>query len=350
DKVSFLLAPLAAACGCYVPMISGRGLGHSGGTLDKIDSIPGYRSVPGLDAFRATVKSAGCAIIGQTDDLAPADRRLYAIRDVTGTVESIPLITASILSKKVAAGNRGLVMDVKTGTGAFMQELSDAQALAKSLIGTAANIGLATHALITDMNQILGDTAGNALEIRESVDYLLNRRREPRLDEVVMALVAEMLVLGGLETDRAAGRAKAEEALVTGRAAEIFGRMVAALGGPPEFMERSESYLPTAPVVRPIDPSAPGFLAAVDVRAAGNAIISLGGGRRRVDDALDLSVGFAEIAPLGAEVGSGRPLAVVHAASEADADRAAQELAAACSVSDAPSTPTPIIYETLTEA
>ena len=337
DKVSFLLAPIAAACGCFVPMISGRGLGHTGGTLDKLDAIPGYSSAPDLERFRRVVAEVGCAIIGQTDDLAPADRRLYAIRDVTGTVESIPLITASILSKKIAAGLEALVMDVKTGSGAFMTTLEDAA-------------GLRTHALITDMNEPLGATAGNALEIAESVDYLLCRRREARLDEVVMSLVAEMLVAGGLENDRAEAKRRAEEALVSGRAAEVFGRMVAALGGPPDFLERAQSYLPRAAVVRPVLAAADGFVAAVDTRAVGVAIIGLGGGRRKVEDRLDLAVGFSDFAPIGTAVDRGRPLALVHAASEGDAERAAEALRAAVTVAaDAPP-PRPIIHETLSEA
>ena len=248
DKVSFLLAPIVAACGCFVPMISGRGLGHTGGTLDKIDSIPGYRSTPDLATFQKVVRSVGCAIIGQTADLAPADRRLYAIRDVTGTVESIPLITASILSKKIAAGLDALVMDVKVGSGAFMASMEQAQALARSIIGTAGSAGLETRALITDMNETLGLSAGNAVEIRESVAYLTNTRREPRLDEVVLALCAEMLVLSGVETDRAAALRRADAAVTSGKAAEIFGRMVAALGGPADFLERPDHYLAAAPV------------------------------------------------------------------------------------------------------
>ena len=347
DKVSFLLAPIAAACGCVVPMISGRSLGHTGGTLDKIDAIPGYRSQPGLDRFKATVRSVGCAIIGQTEDLAPADRRFYAIRDVTGTVESIPLITASILSKKVAAGNAGLVMDIKVGTGAFMETLDDARALATSIIGTAGSIGLATHALITDMSQVLGEAAGNAVEIRESVDYLTGGRREPRLDEVVLALVAEMLVLTGLDPDRDAARHKAEAAITSGAAAETFARMVAALGGPADFMDRPDHYLPAAAISAPVPPERPGWLAAVDTRAIGNAIIELGGGRRRLDDTLDLAVGFTEVAPIGAQVGADRPLAIVHAAGEDSAARAAERVRRACTVQEAAPSPTPVIHETL---
>jgi len=250
DKVSFLLAPIAAAAGCYVPMISGRGLGHTGGTKDKVEAIPGYDSMPDFDLFRNTVKKVGCAIIGQTEDLAPADRRFYSIRDVTGTVESVPLITASILSKKIAAGLQGLVMDVKVGTGAFMDSHERAVELANSIIATANSAGLKTHALITDMNEVLGTTAGNALEIAESMRFLRNEEREPRLEDITLALCAEMVLIGGLEDDRGAARKRCEDAITSGRAAEIFGRMAAALGGPSDFVERYDSYLATAPVVR----------------------------------------------------------------------------------------------------
>jgi thymidine phosphorylase len=347
DKVSFLLAPIVAACGAFVPMISGRGLGHTGGTLDKIDSIPGYRSTPDLATFQKVVRSVGCAIIGQTSDLAPADRRLYAIRDVTGTVESIPLITASILSKKIAAGLDALVMDVKVGSGAFMASMEQARALARSIIATAAGAGLESHALITDMNETLGLSAGNAVEIRESVAYLTNARREARLDAVVLALCAEMLLLAGIENKKQAALRRAESAVTSGKAAEIFGRMVAALGGPADLLERADHYLPAAPVTMPITPVENGYLAAVDARAVGNAIIELGGGRRRADDKLDPAVGFTDVAPIGAAVDRERPLAVVHAASDAAAQRAIRSLRAACTIMSAPPPPRPVIYETL---
>jgi thymidine phosphorylase len=346
DKVSFLLAPIAAACGCYVPMISGRGLGHTGGTTDKAESIPGYNATPDFEVFRKTVKDVGCAIIGQTADLAPADRRFYSIRDVTGTVESVPLITASILSKKIAAGLQGLVMDVKVGSGAFMATPELARALADSIIGTAAKAGLKTHAVITDMNQVLGTTAGNALEIEESVLYLRNERRDARLDEVTLSLCAEMLVVAGLETDRQKARARCEEAVSSGRAADKFGRMVVALGGPADFVDKHAKYLATAPVVRAVH--AAGILTAVDTRAVGNAIIELGGGRRAVGEELDLSVGFSEIAPLGTRLSNDAPLAVVHAASEAAADAAERNLLVACELSDSVPPERPVISEILT--
>ena len=346
DKVSFLLAPIAAAAGCFVPMISGRGLGHTGGTTDKAEAIPGYDATPDFDLFRKTVKEVGCAIIGQTADLAPADRRFYSIRDVTATVESVPLITASILSKKIAAGLQGLVMDVKVGTGAFMESHERAVELANSIIGTASKAGLKTHALITDMNEVLGTTAGNALEIAESMRYLRNEERDPRLDDVTLALCAEMVLVGGLENDRDAARQRCEVAVTSGRAAEIFGRMTAALGGPSDFVERYDTHLAKAPVIRVVHVE--GVVTEVDTRAVGNAIIELGGGRRTVGESLDLAVGFSDIAPIGTAVDSERPLAVVHAASESDADRAAKNIINACKLGESAPAERPTICEILT--
>ena len=346
DKVSFLLAPIAAACGCYVPMISGRGLGHTGGTTDKIESIPGYNTAPDFETFRDVVRKTGCAIIGQTTDLAPADRRLYAIRDVTGTVESVPLITASILSKKIAAGLGGLIMDVKVGSGAFMSNMERARSLAKSINGTAASAGVQSHALITDMNQVLGTTVGNALEIEESVLFLRNEERESRLNEVVIGLCAEMLLVGGLETDRGAAAKRCEEAVVSGRAAEIFDHMVALLGGPADFVSNHERYLGRAQVVRPIH--AKGIVAAVNARAVGNAIIELGGGRHVVGQSLDLSVGFSGVAAIGTELDQDTPLAVIHAATEGDADLAERNLLAAVTLAAEAPQESPVIYEILT--
>jgi thymidine phosphorylase len=345
DKVSFMLAPIAAACGCFVPMISGRGLGHTGGTTDKAEAIPGYNPTPDFDLFSRTVRQVGCAIIGQTGELAPADRRFYSIRDVTSTVESVPLITASILSKKIAAGLQGLVCDVKVGSGAFMETPERARELADSLIGTADKAGLKSHALITDMNEVLGTTAGNAVEIRESVLYLRNEIREPRLDEVVMSLCAEMVLIGGLAGDRESARRQCESALSSGKAAEKFAEMVTALGGPKDFVDNYDNYLDKAPVVR--DLHADGVVLSVDTRAVGNAIIELGGGRRKVGDVLDLSVGFTDIAPIGTELDNERPLAVIHAASEADADSAAENLLRAFEFGDSAAAVRPVIHEIL---
>ncbi len=347
DKVSLMLAPIMAACGCFVPMISGRGLGHSGGTLDKLESIPGYDAQPGVDAFKRVVKSVGCAIIGQTDALAPADRRLYAIRDVTATVESIPLITASILSKKIAGGNQALIMDIKLGSGAFMPSRDAARALAESIVATGARTGLKTRALITDMNEPLGRTAGNAVEVAETVGYLTGADREPRLDAVTKALCIDMLALTGLETDSRAAGERIENAIVSGKAAEIFAHMIAALGGPADFMDRSETYFPKAALTTPVYPSEGGYLSKIDARRVGMAVVGLGGGRARAEDAIDPAVGFTDIAPIGEHVGADRPLAMAHASSEDDLARAIAEYQKACTIAQSPPKDRPLIYETL---
>ncbi len=335
DNVSLMLAPMLAACGAFTPMISGRGLGHTGGTLDKLEAIPGYNAQPGLALFRQTVAEAGCAIIGQTDDLAPADKRLYAIRDVTATVESIPLITASILSKKLAAGLQGLVMDVKTGSGAFMPTLEGARELAESLAEVATGAGLPTSALITDMNEPLASAAGNAVEVQNAADYLTGARRDARLHEVVLALGAELLASSAAAADVAAGRAALERALDSGAAAEKFERMVAMLGGPKDFLRDARKCLPVAPVVRPVFASRCGYVGAIDVRAVGIAVVQLGGGRSRAADGVDPAVGFTALAGLGAEVSRQTPLAYVHARSEAQAQAAAQALLQAYGIEDA---------------
>jgi thymidine phosphorylase len=335
DNVSLMLAPMLAACGAYVPMISGRGLGHTGGTLDKLDSIPGYASQPDLNLFKQVVKEAGCAIIGQTADLAPADRRLYAIRDVTATVESIALITASILSKKLAAGLQALVMDVKTGSGAFMPTLEGARDLAASIVGVANGAGLPTAALITDMNEPLASAAGNAVEVLNAVDYLTGARRDARLHAVTLALGAELLTLSGLAADRFNARAALERALASGAAAERFERMVALLGGPADLLANARDRLPAAPLVVAAPPERAGFVTAIDVRAVGLAVVELGGGRARASDAIDPAVGFSDLAGLGAEVSSERPLARVHTRDEAHARAAVQRLRAAYTLGDA---------------
>jgi len=347
DKVSFALAPIAAACGCFTPMISGRGLGHSGGTLDKIEAIPGYRVQPDIAEFKRIVKDVGCAIIGQTGELAPADRRLYAIRDITATVESIPLITASILSKKIAAGNHALVMDIKTGSGAFMPSLEAAKALAESIVATGNKANLKTRALVTDMSEPLGTTAGNAVEIDEIVNYLTNKHRDRRLDIVVQSLCVEMLTMTGVEKDEKAAQARVENAIASGRAAEIFAQMISALGGPADFVEKRESYLPKAKYSAPVTPSEEGCLSSINTRRIGMAIVDLGGGRQKVDDALDLSVGFTDIAPTGAAVGKDRPVAVAHAASEDALKQAVNAYARACVISDQRPEDRPLIYETI---
>jgi len=335
DKVSLLLAPILADCGAAVPMISGRGLGHTGGTLDKLESIPGYDILVEPDRLRAAVRRVGCAIVGQTARLAPADRRLYAIRDATGTVESIPLIVGSILSKKLAAGLDALVMDVKAGSGAMLPSLDDARELAGAIVEVARGNGLPTTALLTDMNQVLGRSAGNAVEVREAIDHLTGAARDARLLEVTLALCAEALVLGGLAADLDSARAAAAQALAGGGAAERFGAMVAELGGPADVIDAPSRYLPRAPVVEAVEPRSAGVVGAVDVRAVGIAVVGLGGGRAREDDVVDHGVGLTEVAAVGERVEpGGRPLALVHARDETSARRAAGAVRAAYSVGD----------------
>ncbi|HEV7846160.1 MAG TPA: thymidine phosphorylase [Thermoleophilaceae bacterium] len=335
DKVSLLLAPIVAACGGAVPMISGRGLGHTGGTLDKLESIPGYDTTPEPDALRGAVARAGAAIVGQTARLAPADRRLYAIRDATGTVESLPLIVASILSKKLAAGLDALVMDVKVGSGAFLPGREQAEELARAIVEVANGNGLPTAALLTDMDRVLGRTAGNAVEVRESIDHLTGAASDERLREVTLALSAELLVLGGLQPDPPAAREAAERALDGGAAAERFAAMVSELGGPSDILEAPDTHLPAAPLTVEAAPEEAGVVSAVDVRAVGLAVVALGGGRTREDDPVDHAVGLTDVAAPGEEVApGGRPLAVVHAQDELSARRAVDALRAAYRLGD----------------
>jgi thymidine phosphorylase len=343
DNVSLVLAPAVAACGGFVPMISGRGLGHTGGTLDKLEAIPGYDAKPDIARLTAVVREAGCAIIGQTADLAPADKILYAIRDVTATVESIDLITASILSKKLAAGLAGLVLDVKWGSGAFMTGFADARALALSLVGVANGAGLLTTALLTDMNEPLASCAGNALETRHAIAHLLGTRREMRFAEIVAALGGEMLVTGRLAPDLESGRSAIAAAIESGQAAERFAKMVVGLGGPADLMERPDAYLEAAPVIRPVHADRPGFVTAIDARALGIAVVALGGGRTRPQDAIDPAVGLAELAGIGAEASPDAPLAWVHARSEAAAEAAAASLRAAYRIGEERPVPRTVI-------
>jgi thymidine phosphorylase len=336
DKVSLILAPVVAACGGFVPMISGRGLGHTGGTLDKLLSIPGYEIAPSPARFRAAVRAAGCAIVGPSAKLAPADRRLYAIRDVTATDDSIPLITASILSKKLAAGLDALVMDVKVGSGALLTSLEQATSLAESLITVARDAGLRTVALLTDMSQALGHHVGNSLEVRETIDFLTGRRREPRLHAVTAALAGELLVLGGLAPGPAEAARAVERALASGAAAERFARMVAALGGPSDIVEHPERRLSLARVQLPVGPDRPGIITAVDARALGLVVMDLGGGRRRAEDDINPFVGLAEVCGPGDAVGPDRPIAVIHASSPKRAATAAAALQAAVTVGEGP--------------
>ncbi|PKR59318.1 thymidine phosphorylase [Thalassospira lohafexi] len=322
DKVSLMLGPIVGACGAFVPMISGRGLGHTGGTLDKFDSIPGYRTAPTLEEFAKVTREVGCAIIGQTADLAPADKRFYGIRDVTATVESIPLITASILSKKLAAGLDALVMDVKFGSGAFMNEYERARELAQSITEVATRNGVPTVALLTDMEQVLGDTVGNALEMREAIDFLTGKHQEQRVYDVTMALAAEMLAVSGVATDVADGFQMAGEALESGKAAEVFSKMVSSLGGPSDFVEKHDKYLEAAPMVQVVKAAKTGRVLSMDARKVGLALVALKGGRTRADQKIDFAVGFSDFIKVGQPVSAETPLCMAHTRDQAQLDEA----------------------------
>jgi thymidine phosphorylase len=348
DKVSLMLAPLVAVCGGHVPMISGPGLGHTGGTLDKLESIPGYITRPDNALFHKVVAEVGCAIIGQTSDLAPADGRLYAIRDVTATVESIPLITASILAKKLAAGLDALVMDVTFGNGAFMGDLARAEELARSIVDVAGSAGLKTSALLTDMNQVLGHTAGNALEVGEAIDWLTRSSDDARLTEVVLALGAEMLVLGGLAADIESATSRLVAVRADGSAAERFQRMVTALGGPADLVHNPAAYLRSAAITRPVETVDNGYVQSINTRSVGLAVVALGGGRLRIGDQIDHAVGLSEVAGLDQYVDHDHPLAIVHARTEADAEVAATTLRTAYSIGDARPVTGPVIASRIT--
>jgi thymidine phosphorylase len=345
DNVSLMLAPALAACGAYVPMISGRGLGHTGGTLDKFDAIPGYRTQPDAETFRRVVAEVGCAIIGQTADIAPADRRLYAIRDVTATVESIDLITASVLSKKLAAGLDALVLDVKAGSGAFMSTHEHARGLARSLVDVANGAGCRSTALITDMNEPLASAAGNALEMATAARFLLGDAIDSRLWDVTVALGAEILAASGLAAGEAEGAERMREAFQSGAAAERFDRMVAALGGPNGFLEDFERHLRAAPVRGEVAAGRSGFVVAIDARGLGLAVVELGGGRRRASDEIDHTVGLEALLGLGAAVEPDTPLAIVHAGDESALAAAGARVSAAYTIGEISPPETPLILE-----
>ncbi|WP_042011832.1 thymidine phosphorylase [Aeromonas fluvialis] len=350
DVVSLMLGPMVAACGGFVPMISGRGLGHTGGTLDKLDAIPGYQTSVDNDRFLRIVKEAGVAIIGQTGDLAPADKRIYAVRDITATVESIAMITGSILSKKLASGLEALVMDVKVGSGAFMPTFEASEELAKSIVAVANGAGCRTSALLTDMNQVLASSAGNAVEVREAVRYLTGEYRNPRIHEVTMALCAEMLISAGLACDERDARAKLQTVLDNGKAAEIFGRMVTGLGGPADFMERYDTYLPKASIVRPVFAANSGFVTAMDTRELGLAVVAMGGGRRAAGDKLDYAVGLTDFIRLGQRVDADKPIAMIHAQTEEQYAQAASMVQAAVRIGGERPQALPEVYRRITLA
>ncbi|MGX5174896.1 thymidine phosphorylase [Aliikangiella sp. IMCC44653] len=347
DKVSIMLAPMLAACGVHVPMISGRGLGHTGGTLDKMESIQGYNAAPSITEFQKVVAQVGCAIVGQTAELAPADKRLYGIRDVTSTVESIPLITASILSKKLASGLDALVLDVKTGSGAFAADYTMAQQLAQSIVEVGCGLDCPTTAIITDMSQVLGHTAGNAIEIQETIDYLKGDNRDPRLHQVVIELGADLLLSSGVCSTRDQALSQLNQSLDSGEATEYFAKMVSALGGPNDLMDNSQQYLAAANHIEPVfsGHSENLYISQMDGRAIGNVVVELGGGRRRAQDAVDHSVGLSAIKGIGDSVAKDEPLMFVHAKNQQDAQQAIAKIQQTIVYSEKPTAQVDVILE-----
>ncbi|MBR2300077.1 MAG: thymidine phosphorylase [Alphaproteobacteria bacterium] len=344
DKVSLVLAPILAACGAYVPMISGRGLGHTGGTLDKLDSVQGYQTAPSNDLFQKTVQEVGCAIIGQTGNLAPADKRIYAVRDVCATVESIPLITASILSKKLASGLDNLVMDVKFGKGAFMESIDNARSLARSIVDVANEVGTKTTALLTDMNSVLGSTVGNALEVFESVRYLKGENVNKHFDEVTKALCAEILVSAKLAIDEKEAYKKIEKALSSGFALEKFAKMVKMLGGATDFVDKPFDYMPKASIIRPVFATSEGYIHAMSTRDIGLLLIELKGGRTHPLHTIDYATGFSSFCQIGDKVDVKTPLCYVHAQNESDYQKVSAKIHRFITIGEKPNQ-SPMILE-----
>lgn len=350
DWTSIVLAPMIAACGGYIPMISGRGLGHTGGTLDKLESIPGFGVHLSMDQLQDQVRRTGMAMVGQGPELAPADGRMYAIRDVTATVASVPLIVSSILAKKLAEGLDGLILDVKTGNGAAMKAFADSKKLAQNMCDTAMQAGTTCHALITDMNQPLGRAAGNALEINEAIDFLTGVKRDPRMEEVIFGLGSDLLLLGSLATSTEQARQYLQSVLDSGAATEKFAQNVAEQGGPMDFLEKRHDYLEKAPVMRPLESETGGWVSSIDTRALGMIVVHLGGGRTQVEDSIDFRVGLSGICLIGDRMENGQPLCVIHADKETDWKRAAVLIRNAIDIKDHPPEPGIVVYELLTGA
>ncbi|HJL57904.1 MAG: thymidine phosphorylase [Pelagibacteraceae bacterium] len=346
DKVSLILAPILAACGVYVPMISGRGLGHTGGTLDKFDTIPGYNTQPSIDVFRKVVKDVGCAIIGQTSNLVPADKKLYSIRDAVGAVESIPLITSSILSKKIASGLKNLVLDVKVGNGSFNNTKDVALNLARSLVSVAKGAGLQCQAILTDMNQVLGWNAGHTLEIKECAEYLTNKRKNKRLEKITNELIASVLMMAK-KTEKQESYEKINQVLSNGMAAEKFNKMVHALGGPADFLEKHDSLLQSSSYVGEIKANETGSIHSIETRKLGLTLIELGGGRKQVDDEINYAVGYENVVSVGDNVDTSTPLLRVHASSQSDFDRVKNEIEKCFVISDTKRNNLDTIYQTI---
>lgn len=347
DKVSLILAPMLAACGGFIPMISGCGLGHTGGTLDKLESIPFYKTQISESEFKQIVKEVGCAIVSASSQVAPADKRLYSIRDITATVESLDLITASILSKKMSAGLQYLVMDVKSGNGAFMSNDKEANELAQSILSVAKEACLPTRALITDMNQPLGQNIGNSLEVEEAINFLTGEFQNSRLYDVTFELVVNLIHLSGLSSSLKEARLKAKEGLTSGRAAEKFFKMLRLQGVHSNFERNWKEKLPKAKVIKPVFCSENGFIRKIETRSLGLAIITMGGGRRVSSDKIVPEVGFSQCLPIGQKISKGDPLLYIHASSEEQFSLIEKQVLKAYQISELYEKPLPTIRKVL---
>ena len=346
DKTSVILAPILAACGLFVPMISGRGLGHTGGTLDKFDSIPGYNTQPDLDTFKKTVKEVGCAIIGQTSNLAPADKKLYSIRDIVGTVESLPLITSSILSKKIASGLKTLVLDVKVGNGSFNSTIDIARELSNSLVKVAQGAGLQCEAIITDMNQVLGKSAGHILEMSECINFLKNQEKESRLEIITYELVASILMMSQNLSKEDALK-KINTVISNGQAAEKFEKMVHALGGPSDIMSSDDNHLKIKAIKKDIFSTQSGWVKEIKTRDLGLILIELGGGRKQVTDKINFNVGYDQVLRIGDKVDTSTPLLTVYTNSEDDYENVRKKIEDCFIIADTEVSELPYTYEVI---
>ena len=348
DKTSIILAPILAACGLFVPMISGRGLGHTGGTLDKFDSIPGYNTQPDLDTFKRVVKEVGCAIIGQTANLAPADKKLYSIRDIVGTVESLPLITSSILSKKIASGLRTLVLDVKVGNGSFNSTIDIARDLSHSLVRVAQGAGLQCEAIITDMNQVLGKSAGHILEISECINFLKNQEKEKRLEKITYELIASILMMSQ-KLSKEAALEKINSVMSNGQAAEKFEKMVHALGGPSDILSSHEKHLRINAIKTDIFSTKSGWVEKIKTRDLGLILIELGGGRKQTTDKINFNVGYNNILRVGDKVDPSFPLLSVFTKSEDDYENVSKKIQDCFIITDSEVFELPYTYKVINQ-
>ena len=346
DKTSIILAPILAACGLFVPMISGRGLGHTGGTLDKFDSIKGYNTQPDLDTFKNVVRDVGCAIIGQTENLAPADKKLYSIRDIVGTVESLPLITSSILSKKIASGLKTLILDVKVGNGSFNSTLEIARDLSHSLVQVAQGAGLQCEAILTDMNQVLGKSAGHTLEMLECIKFLINKEKDPRLEKITYELTASILMMSQ-KLSKEEAIEKINTVVSNGLAAEKFEKMVNALGGPSDILSSYDKYLQNNSFKKEIFSKKNGWVKDIKTRDLGLILIELGGGRKQITDKINYNVGYDNVINVGNKINATQSLLTIYTDSKNDYENVREKIEECFVISDTQVNELPEIYEVI---